>query len=175
VLDGWLGGGASSVIKEDGTAGTVALGLTGLYYHRWLEVGLGYTAEAALFYFTTQVPGLLAGVKLDPVPWLRFDLLAESGASIVSRVGSGLFVKSLQGDDAALPYLGGKASVSVRVVKHRVLIGWWVNAGEAMRGTTLNPTVETCFLGCSVSQQTFTFGGESWSMGLRIGGDLVEW
>jgi hypothetical protein len=42
--------------------GGVGLGVTGLYYRRWLEVGLGYTAQTMIFTYTSQVPGLLAGV-----------------------------------------------------------------------------------------------------------------
>jgi hypothetical protein len=47
---------------------------------------------------------------------------------------------------AGLPYLGGKAGVSLLLGgAHRLLF-----------------------------QETFTFGGSSWSMGLRLGGDIFQ-
>jgi hypothetical protein len=59
---------------------------------------------------------------------------------------------------------------------HRFLIGWWVNAGEAIGQTSMHPVVEPCFPSCSfVAQTTYTFGGPSWSMGLRLGGDIFQW
>jgi hypothetical protein len=176
VIDGWLGGGSTAAVREEGAAGTIGIGVTGLYAYRWLELGLGYTAEAAIFAFSAQVPGVLAGVNLEPVPWLRFDLLAEGGAYVVTGVGGGLFTTVESGGSAALPYVGGKASVSLRLGSaHRILLGWWVNAGDAVGRTTLYPVTETCFLGCSTNQETFTFGGSSWSMGLRVGGAVPRW
>jgi hypothetical protein len=88
VLDGWLGGGATSVVKEEGRTGTVGFGLTGLYRFRWFELGLGYTLQTAVFTLTSQVPGVLVGAKIDPAPWFRLDLLTETGAYVVSGVGS---------------------------------------------------------------------------------------
>ncbi len=176
VLDGRLGGGASSAVREQGETGTVGIGVTGLLYYRWFELGLGYTEESAVFTFSAHVPGVLAGVKLDPAPWLRFDLLAEAGAYMVSGVGGDLFSSTQSGDKASLPYLGGKAGVSfLPGSAHRFLVGWWVNAGEAVGQTTLYPVVSSCFLSCTVGQETRTFGGASWSMGLRIGGDIFQW
>ena len=176
VLDGWLGGGSTSVVKEAGAAGTVGIGVTGLYYWQWLELGLGYTLEGAIFAFSAQVPGVLAGAKIDPVPWLRFDLLGEGGAYVVSGVGGGLFATALSGDQASLPYLGGKVGISfLPGSAHRFLLGWWVNAGEAVGQRTMYPLVKSCVFGCSVTEETFTFGGASWSMGLRLGGDISQW
>ncbi len=176
ALDAWLGGGATSAIKESGTQGTLALGLTGLYRRRWLELGLGYRREGALFEFTADIPGALAGVTMDPAPWLRFDLLAEGGAYVVSNVGRDLFATSLSGGTAALPYVGGRAGVAFLLftgpTHSRFLLGWWVNAGDTVGATTLAPVVNHCFFGCAASSDTFTFGGPSWSTGLRFGGDI---
>jgi hypothetical protein len=159
VLDGWLGGGATRVVKEEGTTGTVGFGITGLYNYRWFELGIGYTLQTAIFTLTSQVPGVLAGVKIDPVPWFRLDLLTESGAYVVSGVGQEFLGPSVvDGGQASRPYLGGRASASFLLGRSRgFLLGWWVNAGDAVGQTTLG---------------TFTVGGGSWSMGLRIGGEI---
>jgi hypothetical protein len=174
VLDGWLGGGVTSVVKEDGATGTGGLGLTGLYYYRWFEVGFAYNVQVGQF--ISQVPGVLVGVKLDPVRWFRLDLLGEGGADIVSGVGSGLFQTIESGGQATLPYLGGRAGASFLLGRaHRFVLGWWVNAGEAVGQVIVQSVVQSCLLGCSTENDTFTFGGTSWSMGLRIGGEIAQW
>jgi hypothetical protein len=163
-------------VKEAGTSGTVGLGLTGLYYDGWLEVGLAYTAETALFSYNAQIPGALIGIRAEPAPWIRFDLLAEGGGYFVSSVGNGLFVTSVTGGQAALPYVGGKASASALVGSgHRLLLGFWASAGDTVGETMMSPVVSSCFLGCSSTQENFTFGGASWSVGIRAGADITRW
>lgn len=173
MLDVWLGGGRSAALKETVRWGA-GVGVTGIYHYRWLELGVGYRVEAAVFSYVSQVPGVLAGVKTDPYPWLRFELLAEGDAYIVSDVGDELFSTVVSGETGAVrPYLGGRWGMSLLLGDpHQFLLGWWVNAGEATGQVTMHPVVQSCFLGCSTETETFTLGGPSWSMGLRIGGEI---
>jgi hypothetical protein len=174
VFDGWPGAGVTCVVKEEGATATIGFGLTGLYYYRWFELGFAYTLQ--LGSFISQVPGALAGVKIDLVPWFRLELLAESGAYIVSGVGGwGLFTTG--GGQAVSPYVGGRAGASFLLGRaRRFLLGAWVNAGDAVGHVPVPSAVQTCLLGCSPSEgETFTFGGGSWSMGLRIGGEIAQW
>jgi hypothetical protein len=178
VLDGWVGGGATSVVKEEGATGTVGLGLTGLYCYRWFEVGFGYTLQTGFLTLTSTVLGTLVGVKTDPDPWFRLDLLAESGAYLVSGVGNGGFLgpSVVSGGQATSPYLGGRVGASFLLGRaHRFVLGWWVNAGDAVGHTTVQSGVQSCLLGCSTEQESATFGGGSWSTGLRIGGEIAQW
>jgi hypothetical protein len=174
VLDGSPGAGVTNVVKEEGRTGTFGFGLTALYYYRELELGFAYTLQ--LGQFVSQVPGVLAGVKIDIVPWFRLDLLAESGEYIVSSLGGwGLFT-TVSGGQALSPYVGGRVGASFLLGRaRRFLLGAWVNAGEAVGHVTVQSAVQTCFLGCSTENETFTFGGGSWSMGLRIGGEIAQW
>ena len=169
TIDGWLGGGSSGILDGNGR-GTMALGATALLQYGWLDVGLGLTAGSALFEESFNVMSVLGGVRQDPVPWFRWELLMEGGVEQVRNVGDGLFVERVSGGDVALPYLGGRASLSFLPGRgHHFLIGWWMGAGSTTGHTTVSPTVESCFLGCSIETQTHTVGGPSFATGLRLG------
>jgi hypothetical protein len=125
-FDGSLGGGSSAVVKEDGWTTTIAQSLTGLYHNRWLEAGFGLTLQGAIFNFSVFRPALLAGVKTDPVQWLRLELLAEGGADVVSGVGRGLFSTVVSSHATVFgrksePFLPsrGRAPISARLVAER--------------------------------------------------------
>jgi hypothetical protein len=76
----------------------------------------------------------------------------------------------VSGGSAALPYIGARAGLSFLPGRgHRFLIGWWFNGGSTIGQTALNSTVQSCFIGCSTSTETHTFGGSSFSTGLRLG------
>jgi hypothetical protein len=176
VLEGWIGGGANATVQEQGWGGGLALGVTGLYHSRWFEAGLAASGQFALFSSSSTILGVLAGVKADALPWLRLELLAEGGANSVSGAGTELFSASLSGDNAVLPYLGGRAGVSALLGhSRRFLLGWWVSGGDDVGRVTIHPVIQSCFLMCSQTAETFTIGGPSWSTGLRIGGELSRW
>ena len=134
------------------------------------------SGQFALFGSSSTILGVLAGVKGDPLPWLRLELLAEGGANSVSGAGTELFSSSLSGDNAVLPYLGGRAGVSALLGhSRRFVLGWWVSGGDDVGQVTIHPVIQSCFLMCSQTAETFTIGGPSWSTGLRIGGELSRW
>lgn len=170
TIDGWIGGGSSSLV--DGNAeGGIALGATGLLHYKFLSVGAGLTATTALFGESASIVSGLAGFRYDPVPWFRFDLLGEGGAETVRGAGSGMFSRTIRESSGTLPYVGGRASLSFLIGrKHRFLLGWWFNSGSTIGEKLVTSTVESCFFGCSINTDTHTVGGPSFTTGLRIGG-----
>jgi hypothetical protein len=170
TLDGWIGGGAgwlSDGRVEEG----VAVGATGLIQYKWLDIGIGLTATGAVYGGSATLVSGLAGLRYDPVPWFRFDLLAESGAQTMKVADSGFLSRIVRQDSATLPYVGGRASVSFLMGRsHTFLIGMWFMSGSALGEKVTTATVESCLLGCSVSTETHTAGGPSFATGLRIGG-----
>jgi hypothetical protein len=135
-----------------GPTGTFGVAATVLYYDRWFELGLVFTFQSLVSYVgvTSEAPGGLVGVKVDPTPWLRFEVLAEGAGYIVSGVG----------DQTAMPYFGGRACTSFLFGSaRRSLLGLWVSGGDVVDQTTTGPVG----------------GGPMWSLGLRIGGDAVQW
>jgi len=178
MLEGWGGVGASLAVDRSSTA-VAALGATGLYHGDWLELGAGLTWEPGLGTAgTSSVMGtLLAGVKVDPAPRLRLELLAEGGVDHVS-LGGGLSQTVESGGSATLPYLGGRLGVSLPLGKtRRLVIGWWVTGGAAIGPVVVNSVVINCnsAMVCSTAPQTDTFGGATWSTGLRVGGEIWQW
>jgi hypothetical protein len=177
VWDGWLGGGASSLVKGYDGAGVFAFGSTGLYHNSWLEMGSGVTVQLAPFGpFASTVLGGLVGLKSDDTDvHSRYELLAEVGADFVD-VGGGLFVNSVDHGSATLPYLGARGAFSFLLGRsHRFVLGVWASAGDAVGTTVVHPVVTTCLLGCSTETETYTIGGFSWTIGLRIGGEAAQW
>ncbi|MGO8993414.1 MAG: hypothetical protein ACLQVI_08790 [Polyangiaceae bacterium] len=151
AFGGWVGGGTSSVVTA-GPTGTFGVAATVLYYDRWFELGLVFTFQSLVSYVgvTSEAPGGLVGVKVDPTPWLRFEVLAEGAGYIVSGVG----------DQTAMPYFGGRVCSSFLFGSaRRSLLGLWVSGGDVVDQTTTGPVG----------------GGPMWSLGLRIGGDAVQW
>ena len=176
ALDGWLGGGSTRVVRENDWLGFGGVGFTALYHYEWFEAGAGVRVEFAPLGSNSVIPTAMVGPEIEPVPWLRLELLADVGAESVSNVGAGFFSHVGADAGATQPYLGGRGSVSFLLGEsRRFLLGWWLNGGDAIGETTIHPWVSTCFLGCSQSQQTFTIGGPSWSMGIRIGGVAALW
>jgi hypothetical protein len=174
VLDGWLGAGSTRVIQESGWSGFAGIGFTGLYHYESFELGAEGRLGFALFGPTSTILAAMVGGKTEPAPWLRLELLAEVGEETLSNVGADLFTNVSGDSGATRPYLGGRASVSFLLGRaHRFLLGWWLNAGDAIGTTIINPSVQTCFLGCSTSERTYTIGGPSLSMGIRIGGEAA--
>jgi hypothetical protein len=175
ALDGSLAGGATRVVHESRWSGFAGIGFTALYNDRWFELGAEGRFETELFGSNFMTLAGLVGGKSEPEPWLRLELLAAVGAEAASSIGSGLFRNS-SGGGATQPYLGGKASVAFLLGRsRRFLLGWWLNGGDALGETVVHPLVQTCFLGCDQSQQTYTIGGPSWSTGIRIGGVASLW
>jgi hypothetical protein len=174
VLDGWIGGGTSSVV-DGSSAGAAVLGVTGLYYYRWFEAGAGLTMQF-LFDSNVIVAGL-AGFKVEPEPEsrVRIDILAEAGMNAAS-FENGLFSTVVSGGNAVLPYVGGRLGLSALLGQHRrFVLGWWVSAGDAIGSVVVNSVISSCLLGCSTFQTTDTIGGWIFSTGLRIGGDIAKW
>jgi hypothetical protein len=174
VLDGWFGGAGSSIV-DGGSDGQVATGFTALYHGQWLELGADFTLQTDFGADTSLIAAGLVGVKVDPYPRLRLELLAEGGVDNVSCAG-GLFTTVVSGGNATLPYLGGRAGMSL-LLGHtrRIVLGWWMMAGNAIGPVTVNSVLYSCFLGCSTYQQTDTVGGWTVSGGLRIGGEIAQW
>jgi hypothetical protein len=178
VLEGWAGAGTSSAVDRSAAA-VAALGATGLYHGDWLELGAGLTWQPSLAGLgTSSVMGtLLAGVKVDPAPRLRLELLAEGGIDHVS-LGGGLSQTVESGGIATLPYIGGRIGVSLPLGRtRRLVIGWWVSGGAAIGPVVVHSVVTNCnsAMFCSTAPQTDTIGGATWSSGLRIGGEIWQW
>jgi hypothetical protein len=155
----------------------VAFGSTGLYHNSWLEMGSGFTVQMDPFGFlVSTVLAALVGFKSDDMNVdARYELLAEVGADFVG-VGGGLFVNSVDHGSATLPYVGARGAVSFLLgQRHRFVLGVWANAGDAVGTTVVHPVVTSCFLGCSTSTDTYTIGGFSWTIGLRVGGEAAQW
>jgi hypothetical protein len=107
---------------------------------------------------------------VDPNPSSRFELLAEGGVQSISNIGGGLFSNVVAGGNATLPYFGARGSLSALLGRsHTFLLGWWLNVGSTLVHTTVNPTVQFCFLGCSTATETHDVGGWTFSTGLRLG------
>jgi hypothetical protein len=177
VLDGWIGGGATGVVREDSNTGFIAFGFTGLYHTQWFELGMSFTIQDTVFAFDSAIFSALAGVKTEVMGGVvRYELLAEGGADFVGGVGGGLFANSVDHGSATLPYLGGRAAISYLLGNsHRFVLGAWVSAGDAIGTTVVHPVVSSCFLECSTNTETYTIGGPSWTIGLRIGGEAAVW
>jgi hypothetical protein len=178
VLEGWLGAGATSVVDRNSTA-MAALGATGLYHGNWLELGAGLTWQPGLNGggASSVIATLLAGVKVDPTPRLRLELLAEGGIDYVS-LGGGLSQTVDSGGSATLPYVGGRVGVSFPLGKtRRIVLGWWMSGGAAIGPVVVNSVVTNCnsSMMCNTAPQTDTIGGGTWSTGLRIGGEVGQW
>jgi hypothetical protein len=178
VLDGWVGAGASSVVDRNSTA-MAALGFAGLYHGNWLELGAGLTWQPGLEGFGTSsvIATLLAGIKVDPVPRLRLEFLAEGGVDYVSLGGDQSQTVD-SGGNATLPYVGGRVGVSFPLGKtRRLVLGWWMSGGAAIGPVVVHSVVTSCnaALACTSAPQTDTFGGGIWSTGLRIGGEVGQW
>jgi len=177
LLEGWLGAGSSQVVHENGWSGLIASGFTVLYHGEWLELGAGITGQSRIVSWGSTVFAFLAGVKADVTDrMLRLELLGEAGGETVSGVGKDLFSSALGGDDALLPYLGVRGGLSFLLGgARRFLVGLLVNAGDAVGEEAIHPSIQSCFLGCTVESKSFTIGGPSWSMGLRLGGEPFFW
>jgi hypothetical protein len=178
VLEGWIGAGATSAVDRSSTA-KAALGATGLYHGDWLELGAGLTWQPDTTGLGTSdvIATLLAGVKVDPTPRLRLEVLAEGGVEYVS-LGGGLGQTVDSGGTAIAPYVGGRVGVSFPLGRtRRTVIGWWMSGGAAIGPVTVNSVVTTCNSAsvCSTAPQTDTIGGATWSTGLRFGGELWQW
>jgi hypothetical protein len=171
MLDGWIGIGATTVV--DGNAAAIAaLGVTGLYHRNWLELGAGLTWQPPLAGLGTSdvVATLLAGVKVDPAPRLRLELLAEGGIDHVS-LGGGASETVDSGGGATLPYVGGRVGVSFPLGDaRRLIIGWWVGGGAAIGPVVVNSVITNCNsnMVCTTAPQTDTIGGVTWSTALRV-------
>jgi hypothetical protein len=178
MLEGWLGVGATSVVDRNSTA-IAALGATGLYHGNWLELGAGLTWQPSLGGFGTSsvVATLLAGVKVDPTPRLRLELLAEGGVDHVSLGGDPSETVD-SGGSATLPYVGGRVGVSFPLGHtRRIVLGWWMSGGAAIGPVVVHSVVTNCnsLMVCTTAPQTDTIGGGTWSAGLRIGGEVGQW
>jgi hypothetical protein len=178
MLEGWAGAAATSVVDRDSTA-KAALGATGLYHGNWLELGAGLTWQPGLDGGGASyvIATLLAGVKVDPTPRLRLELLAEGGIDYVS-LGSDLSQTVDSGGSATLPYAGGRVGVSFPLGQtRRLVLGWWMNGGAAIGPMVVHSVVTNCnsSMMCNSAPQTDTIGGATWSTGLRIGGDIRLW
>ena len=168
TFDNWIGGSSGPEVDGRGRGGA-AFGATALAQYGLLDFGLGVTLAGALFDASSTIYGVLAGVRLDPEPWLRFELLAEGGLEHVSDVGNDIFSQSFDGT-ATLPYVGGRASLALLPgAAHLFLLGGWFTAGSTTAHSTVNSTVETCFISCGTTHQAHTVGGPSYAAGLRFG------
>jgi hypothetical protein len=176
ILDVMLGGGSTSLVKENGDAGVVSVGASVFYYYGWFEVGAGYTVQGS-FGPSTVVYGALVGVNAEPEPTVRFDLLAEVGADVVSGFGQDLLQSAVTSDTVTLPYVGGRGSFSVRLGEaRRWLFGIWLAGGATTSQSTIHPVVDNCApMGACPQQLTFTAGGSTWSLGLHLGGKIAVW
>jgi hypothetical protein len=165
TVDGWLGGGGGSF-----GGGGFATGATGLVQYKWLDAGLGASLRSGLFTPTTSFVSGLAGVRIDPVSWFRIDLLAETGAQMMSGAGTSIFSGTLRGGSATLPYLGGRVGLSFLIGRsHRFVLGLWAILGSSLGHQNTLATVETCFFGCDVTTNTYSVGGSTFMTGLRLG------
>jgi hypothetical protein len=166
------------VVDRNSTA-IAALGLTGLYHGNWLELGAGLTWDPPLGGPGTSslIATLVGGVKFDPAPRLRLELLAEGGVDWVSLGGSPSQTVD-SGGSATLPYAGGRVGVSFPLGNtRRVVIGWWMSGGAAIGPVVVNSVITNCNSNsvCTTAPQTDTIGGVMWSSGLRIGGEVWQW
>jgi hypothetical protein len=172
VLDGWIGG-ASARVVDGSSVGLVVLGIDALYYYRYFEIGAGAAVQLEPLGEVGAIFSGLAGVKLDPAPWMRLDLLIEAGLYNISFAG-GLFQTVESGGNAALPYVGGRLGTSLPIGQSgRFILGLWVSVGDAIGPAVVNTVLQDCLFGCTTVHQTNTVGGGTISIGLRIGGDIV--
>jgi hypothetical protein len=64
--------------------------------------------------------------------------------------------------------VGARLGISL-VGTRNGIVGLWASANDTLARTTINPTVESCFLSCSTQSPTYTVGGPSFTLGLRLG------
>jgi hypothetical protein len=140
---------------------------------RWRLLRVGALVEASTFVFTGQAinTGLVIGPSWQPLPALRLELLAEGGLHSFFGIGGGLFVDSTSGETSAeLPYAGVRASIAWRFGKeHRGILGGWFSFRDDLMRRTASPTVTTCLFGCSSERESWNVGGESFTLGIRVG------
>jgi hypothetical protein len=155
----------------DGSGGGgPATGATALFQYKWLDAGLGASAMTELFGPSSSLLSVLAGVRLDPVPWFRFDFLAESGAHTITDAGASVVSSTISGGDATLPYLGGRVGASFLIARRpQFVLGWWATMGGSLGRRTVQATVDPCFWGCDWRIETHSVGGPSFMTGLRLG------
>ena len=177
ILDGWLGGSSAPAVNGK-HLGSGALGMTGLFRHRWFEAGFGLGIRIATIsewlrseVFTGYVTGsVLAGAAFNPAPSVQVDLLGELGVESISGLNGDLYGDLQDGGSATLPYFGGRAGLSFLLGRsHRFVLGWWFAPGFSVP-TNVRVTVQDCFFGCTTSSETLDVGGFSFTTGLRLGG-----
>jgi hypothetical protein len=174
TMDGAIGGGTRTADQGE-SDGMPVFTFTTLYYGPLLELGISATAAFGMWAGNATLLTALGGVKLDPTPWVRFELLAEGGAHVYSGLGRGLFDDPIERRTETLPYLGGRGGVAFLLGgSHRFLVGAWLAAGHDLGERSGTVTVRSCFLTCTTDDVPYAVGGPSWSFTVRFGGVIAK-
>jgi len=111
---GWTGGSHSGGLTLDGAA------LIGFHF---VEVGASAQFATHIFGTMTVISALAGlGLALDRV---RLGLWAECGGEFYRGVGSN-FLTEDRGISALVPFVGGRASIAVRIAKIRTRASIWL-------------------------------------------------
>lgn len=157
-------GSTSSACQADTDCVQEILGAGVLASLRLWVLELGLVVDTASWFFSAEHihMGMVAGVAMNPLRWMRVELLAELGAH------------EIRGQ--ALPYVGLRLGWSVRGGRgaFRPVVGAWValRRDAEVRQVELLESDDWCWTGCEPYLEEYRFGGTTALVGVRLGVEL---
>lgn len=118
--------------------------------------------------------GALGGVALDPLAWMRVELLAELGVHAMDDIGADLFTAPTPPLDAVFPYVGLRLGWTARFGDGpvRPLVGVWTSLQADLGARETVVEQRTCFIGCSTAATEYELGGLTAAVAVRAGVEL---
>lgn len=160
---------------SDCGAPILAYGVSALFRLKSLELGFALQDGGEVWGTHHLHVGGVGGLALDPLPWMRVEILAELGAHSMDDIGSGLFVSATTPLDAVFPYAGLRLGWTARFGKGpvRPLVGVWTTLQADLGARETVVQERTCFLfGCSTAPAEYELGGLTAGVAIRAGVEL---
>lgn len=169
-------GSSTSVCAVGDSCGTTVMeyGVTGILRLRALELGFVFQDGGEVWGTRHSHLGALGGLAMDPLSWMRLELLAEVGVHFLDEIGSTLFVEPTVNDDAAFAYAGLRLGWTARFGTGpvRPLVGLWGTLQADIGARDEVVTRDICLVGCSTNPTEFELGGVTAAVAVRAGVEL---